>query len=340
MPRGGQLSAGSGIRLQATTPGVTDLGNEHISGTIIADTAMGCYGPITNVTSNMCFGLGQTFNNGGVTINKCRNSVFIGGFVNINQNPNGNLMTTATVMGYQASVYQGECVVIGANANSGSAAGYPESVGQNVVIGKSASSVGAYGATDGEVILGAFSTSNSGAQEGSVHIGWAIQSNAGKGHNFVLGKRITVNGNNNVLLGVGGRAAVTVHALDNTIVIGNNTHTKILIGGFDFSNGMAASAHNVADGNYVQLVTDNVIQYTSITAPRTVQLVAANAVPNGFRIMVLDSSGAASAVNTITINRAGADTINGAASTAIAAAYGVRELQSDGVSKWTIVRSL
>jgi len=51
-------------------------------------------------------------------------------------------------------------------------------------------------------------------------------------------------------------------------------------------------------------------------------------------------SGNASAVNTITLTRVGTDTINGALTSAIITAFGSRELMSDGVGKWTVLRSL
>jgi hypothetical protein len=126
----------------------------------------------------------------------------------------------------------------------------------------------------------------------------------------------------------------------NTIQIGDATNTSVKIGPFDFSNGQAATLRSVADAPTTITATDGTVQYSSITAARIVTLPAANAVPPGFRILVIDASGSASAVNTITLTRAGADTINGGTTAAIVNPYGCRELVSDGISKWTVIRSL
>lgn len=339
MPNGGQISAGSGLQLQATTPGNADTGNAHVTGTIIADTALDAYGPVPGITSNSCFGLGITFTSTS-PFNLFRNSVFIGNNIAINQNPNGNLSANAVVVGRSATVYQGGCVVVGDSAISGTNASYPTSTAQNVVLGFAAFARGVYGAFDGEVIIGANSGSNPLGNEGNIIIGWATQTAGGFGHNFVIAKNASVKANNCVLLGVGSSSATTTYTIDNLIQIGNNTHTKILIGGLDFSNGMAASCKDVIDANYAALITDNAIEYTSITSPRVVTLVAANAVPKGFRLLVCDSSGSASGINTITLKRTGSDTINGLTTAVINSAYGVREVMSDGVNKWTIIRSI
>lgn len=79
------------------------------------------------------------------------------------------------------------------------------------------------------------------------------------------------------------------------------------------------------------------VQYTSLTAARIVTLAAASAYAAGQEIVIGDSSGSCSATKTLTITRAGTDTINGATTAVIAAAYGQVTLMSDGVSKWTIV---
>lgn len=339
MPLGGLQIFSGGMHLQPVTPGIADTGNAHIDGTLIANAAMEAYGPVPGITSNTCFGLGQTFTSGS-SFNLFRNSTFIGENISINQNPNANLSGEAVVLGRAAKVYQGHCVVLGSQAQAGDPARYPASTATSVVVGYLAKALGATGGdTDGEVVIGAFSSSTPGS-EGSVIVGPFNHSDAGFGHNFVFGKNIVMNAANCVVLGAGTILATLTITTPNVIVIGNNTHTKIIIGGIDFSNGMAASCKNIADTNYTALTRDNAIEYTSLTAARIVSLIAANAVPAGFRLIVLDASGSASGVNTITLARAGTDTINGAISTAISTPYGCRELLSDGVSKWTIIRTL
>ena len=52
---------------------------------------------------------------------------------------------------------------------------------------------------------------------------------------------------------------------------------------------------------------------------------------------MVDESGACSATNVLTLARAGTDTVNGAATAAIASPYGYLALQSNGANKWTLV---
>lgn len=75
----------------------------------------------------------------------------------------------------------------------------------------------------------------------------------------------------------------------------------------------------------------------ALSAARTVTLPAANSVPSGTVVMVKDETNTASATNTITVNRAGADTINGGATGLVINGVGGNyvRLVSDGVSAWT-----
>jgi len=94
---------------------------------------------------------------------------------------------------------------------------------------------------------------------------------------------------------------------------------------------------NLLNANYTALVTDKVIA-TSIafTAARTVTIPAANTVNAGYELIIADLFGTITSTNTLIIARAGTDTINGATSIVIGAAYGMRRLFSDGISKWTL----
>ncbi|SRR5579883_201478 len=93
----------------------------------------------------------------------------------------------------------------------------------------------------------------------------------------------------------------------------------------------------VSDANYSVKITDRQVAYTAITAARIVSLPAASSYPVGATLTVIDESGACSPVKTIALSRAGADTINGAASAVIACAYGYLALESNGANAWTIV---
>ncbi|MGA3308680.1 MAG: hypothetical protein ABSD08_08700 [Xanthobacteraceae bacterium] len=95
----------------------------------------------------------------------------------------------------------------------------------------------------------------------------------------------------------------------------------------------------VSDANYTAQTTDRLIAYTAITAARTVTLPAAASFPTGTRLLVVDESGSCSATDTITISRAGSDTISGATSAVLNMAYGYVAMESNGSNAWTIVDS-
>lgn len=79
-----------------------------------------------------------------------------------------------------------------------------------------------------------------------------------------------------------------------------------------------------------------VAQIGTMSASRAVTLPAANSVPAGTELMIMDASGTVTSTNTIVITRAGSDTINGATTDSISTAYGWRRLVSDGSSKWNL----
>ncbi len=75
----------------------------------------------------------------------------------------------------------------------------------------------------------------------------------------------------------------------------------------------------------------------SNTSARTVALPAATAFIAGQMLVIFDSSGTAAGGESITINRAGSDTINGTTSFVINADYGTATLVSDGTSAWFVI---
>jgi hypothetical protein len=85
-----------------------------------------------------------------------------------------------------------------------------------------------------------------------------------------------------------------------------------------------------------------IAQVGVLTATRAVTLPLANTVPNGTVVIVKDESGTATATNTVTVARQGADTINGGATALVidgtVGAY-VR-LVSNGATAWTGSASL
>lgn len=93
------------------------------------------------------------------------------------------------------------------------------------------------------------------------------------------------------------------------------------------------------DADYTVLATDRtVVTSAAFTNPRTFTLPAANAVNAGQMLVISDLAGGVSATNTLTIARAGSDTINGATSLVLNAAYALAVLWSDGTSAWAATR--
>lgn len=97
----------------------------------------------------------------------------------------------------------------------------------------------------------------------------------------------------------------------------------------------------VADAAYALTAPDRLIAYTSISAARTLTLLAASAYTAGTILTIVDESGSASSTNTISVGPNGSDTINGLNTTqvVISSARGSVQMESDGTSKWTILRN-
>ncbi len=106
----------------------------------------------------------------------------------------------------------------------------------------------------------------------------------------------------------------------------------------------SGSRTTFSDTNYTVLATDRyVAQSGTLTAPRTVLLPAANAVPAGRRIMVADESGSPTETNTLTISVPAFNILNNendranTTSIVVRSGFAVHELISDGVTDWTVV---
>ncbi len=100
---------------------------------------------------------------------------------------------------------------------------------------------------------------------------------------------------------------------------------------------VAVARHAVADANYTVAAGVSIVAYTSITAARTVSLPAASSFPAGARLVVVDESGGCSTTKTITVSANGSDTIGGAATAALAAAYAGLVLECNGSNKWAVL---
>lgn len=100
---------------------------------------------------------------------------------------------------------------------------------------------------------------------------------------------------------------------------------------------LSGSRVAVADANYAVASGVGMIAYTALTAARTVSLLPAGDYLAGAQLQIVDESGQGSATNTLTVDPNGSDTINGKASALLTGAYGRLRIESDGVSKWTIL---
>ena len=346
MPAGGQINLGSGLRLQQSTPGVTDTGNFNISGVgRSTGGTLGATGPYIDGgsgTTPSTLGLYQTFRFQGTNaLNSCTvgNGTTLGG----NAGAGANSAADSTLVGNNVSSGNRGNTIVGSGANADSnAATNLGQTGFNVVIGRTASVVSDQTNGHGEsVAIGANVTLNGG---NSVCVGFGINttkvSAAGKGA-ILLGTYVTSSaGTNQIILDTrsDGTGPLADETRNNLIKIGDSTHSTVEIAGRNIA-GIGGTMQSVADANKTLLATDAGAIYTSISAARVVTLPLANSVPIGKTLIVVDSSGSASGVNTITLTRAGADTINGGTTSAIITAFGDREVMSDGVSKWTVVRS-
>jgi len=94
----------------------------------------------------------------------------------------------------------------------------------------------------------------------------------------------------------------------------------------------------VGNANYTILATD-VYVYTSVafTAPRAWTLPSAASYGPGRLLRVVDVLGTLTSTNTLTITRAGTDTINGLTTKVLLNAYQSVLLACDGVSLWSVV---
>jgi hypothetical protein len=93
----------------------------------------------------------------------------------------------------------------------------------------------------------------------------------------------------------------------------------------------------VSDAAYTALATDRMVAYTALTAARVITLPASSAYPTGTRLLIVDETGNCSVTKTLTLNAAGSDTIDGAASAVVNQAYGFIGIESSGAGAWTIV---
>lgn len=93
--------------------------------------------------------------------------------------------------------------------------------------------------------------------------------------------------------------------------------------------------------DYTILTTDRVVSQTgTMSAARTFSLPPAANFKDGGELIIIDESGTVNPTNKITVQRNGADTIDGETSIDILQAYGVLKLICDGANSWKIANRL
>jgi hypothetical protein len=101
----------------------------------------------------------------------------------------------------------------------------------------------------------------------------------------------------------------------------------------DVAAGYTPAGYNAVTAIETLVAADRFAAVNSTSGAYALTLMAANAVPANTVVYFFHETGG----NTVTITRAGADTINGGTTLALNTANPVRRLKSDGVSAWTSV---
>lgn len=144
--------------------------------------------------------------------------------------------------------------------------------------------------------------------------------------------------------GPAGQSLAAAH----TTLVGLNISSGPIIAGWQFVIPMASGFNAaqwvkltgvkraaVADANYTALAADDIVEFTSLTTNRTITLPAASSVSAGKTLVIRNATANGS---TITVSRAGSDTIDGATSFTFAGAYSSMRLISNGSNAWGIER--
>lgn len=296
MPTGGVYSAGVGLQLQSSTPGIQDKGNVNISGTVLAGV----------FSVNPSFGTEKFGKN--ISIDPgTTNTTYLGyGISDLgNRNDNG------IGIGYAVQIGRGSAnVAIGSQAKAGDDI---FGIGGNIAIG-----FGTRAGTNGLGSALVIGNSVLGETAGRCII---LTADA-NGYNF--------NGIDNSII-MGNNIGTRAHA-NSTISIGTN-QSNVYVGVYRIGQSTGGTV-KVADTNYVMASTDGIVGWSSITAPRTNTLPPAASVPAGYIVRVGDFSGSATGVNSITTGPSGTDTIVGPGTPTVTTGYGWDRYMSDGVSKW------
>jgi len=283
MPSGGQIGSGSGLRLQATTPGVVDTGNANLSGKLIVGAFATENAPSLGVPGSNLI-IGRNYGNGvdaAQQVTVCGNNCVNGGAGNYSPQ-------LTTMLGFNASVYCEGGIALGYTASAGVSRGNVGQSNSHIAIGRAAGASGE--STDfnnfGNTVVG--SSSGVRARRGYV-FGWNVQATAGTGQSdlILIGSNISVTGNNLVncivIRSANAGKNLTAAADSNSIQIGDPSQTRVLLGPYTITNGIAAvgamQIGNVTIANTAAettgigaLVGSNIIPAGRLTAGSTIRI--------------------------------------------------------------------
>lgn len=249
MPFGGLTSSGSGLQLQASSPGTPDIGNASIDGVLYAE--KGAYPIKVNPNDNgQAFQYGNIYIGTGITFNwgaqpdDILSTINIGSSQTISTNPNGNNSFGGINIGYSTNTKDPAGIVIGYGAENGSSANYPTSNAYNVVIGQQAKAYGSYGSSQpGDTVIGAYAQSgfnnvSAGPANPNTIFGAnckATTAGAAGGQNLLVGCHLSTLFKNNLVIKQGSPSSPYTAGQDNLIKIGDPSHTLVELGGMTFN---------------------------------------------------------------------------------------------------------
>lgn len=264
----------------------------------------------------------------------CDDGVYLDTYASVNQILDGiyveaqgtsacgvGLTTSATNVGHGISITANntEVSITGANLVGNSYSGILSSAGRVLISGSNIRVNGA-AASSGETAGISIAAGNA-----------TIAANSVKGQVF----GVVVTNDNHVIVGNDLSENTTAPLLS----VGNLV-TSVVCGNLPVGAAISCPVTTTGHGNSNYTISsfdDLVYTNGAFTAARTWTLPAANTVKVGKRIRVVDFQGTITGTNTLTIQRAGSDTVNGGTSISISSAYGGVTLESDGVSKWVYV---
>jgi hypothetical protein len=235
MPNGGTFGSGTGLQLQATTPGQPDVGNWNVSGKgITLGGFLPGYKPANYTYSydQLDIDIGQQHIRTNDSANAFNSNINIGFNTTIRTRPGGG-MNLAVVIGYTAKAFGANAIVIGYQAQSGDTAKQDAFNGMaaNVVIGNQAQAYmqNTSTANDFSTVVGNSAGELSATAKASTIVGRGCTSNNSTGLNLIFGLNQTTTGTNNILVGAHD-SAPDAFAGSNIISIGNSSHTTISLG--------------------------------------------------------------------------------------------------------------